>query len=54
MHDFNSVSGMWSEIWLKGSGGQRAGEGTNVGGIKTEREEEGRRRRVRGNWDGVC
>lgn len=41
MHDFNSVSGMWSEIQLKGRGGRRGGEGTNVEGIKREREEEG-------------
>lgn len=28
MHDFNSVSGMWSKTWLKGRGGRREGEGT--------------------------
>ena len=37
MHDFNSVSGMWSEIQLKGRGGWRGGEGTNVEGIKEEK-----------------
>ena len=48
MHDFNSVSGMWSEIQLKGRGGRRGGEGTNVDGIKRERGEEGGRRGERG------
>lgn len=43
MHDFNSVSGMWSDIQLKGRAGRRGGEGTNVEGIEREREkEEGR------------
>lgn len=40
MHDFNSVSGMWSEIQLKGREGRSGGEGTNVEGIKRERGEE--------------
>lgn len=40
MHDFNSVSGMWSEIQLKGRRGRRGGEGTNVEEIKRERAEE--------------
>lgn len=53
MHDFNSVSGMWSEIQLKGRGGRRGGEGTNVEGIKRERgEEEGRRGEKRGGGGG--
>lgn len=53
MHDFNSVSGMWSEMWLKGKGGRRGGEGTNVRGnkdrnrggrsVRRKEEEEGGR-----------
>lgn len=39
MHDFNSVSGMWSDSQLKGRGGQERGEGTNEEGIETEEEE---------------
>ena len=57
MHDFNSVSGMWSEMWLKGRGGWRGGEGPNVEGIKTKRGEEGGRRGVRegrGGGGGGC
>lgn len=49
MHDFNSVSGMWSEIQLKERGGRRGGEGTNVEGIKGEKKgEEGEEC---GEWD---
>lgn len=44
MHDFNSVSGMWSDIQLKGRAGQRGGEGTNVEGIEREKEERSVRR----------
>lgn len=50
MHDFNSVSGMWSEMQLKGRGGRRGGEGTNVEGIKREREEEGAGGKTGGEW----
>lgn len=59
MHDFNSVSGMWSEIQLKGSVGQRGGEGTNVEGIKRKGGEEGGsrglwgERRGGGRWGGA-
>lgn len=44
MHDFNSVSGMWSEIQLKRDRMERRGDQgkrTNVEGIKRERGEEG-------------
>lgn len=44
MHDFNSVSGMWSDIQLKGRAGRRGGEGTNVEGIEREKEERSVRR----------
>lgn len=50
---------MWSEIQLKGSVGQRGGEGTNVEGIKRKGGEEGGsrglwgERRGGGRWGGA-
>lgn len=49
MHDFNSVSGMWSEIQLKVRGRWRGGKATNVEGI--EEEKRGGRRGV---WEVEC
>lgn len=41
MHDFNSVSGMWSDIQLKGRAGRRGGEGTNRRNRERERKKRG-------------
>lgn len=53
MHDFNSVSGMWSEMWLKGKGGRRGGEGTNIVGNK-DRKRGGRSVRRKEEEEGVA
>lgn len=48
MHDFNTVSGMWSDIQLKGRGGRGGGKGTNVEGVEKDERKERREKRGAG------